>query len=381
MCDIDTRYLGNQFAVRSSSSAPNALPTAAGSHLDTQPLGGRYDGILGVTAGIALLRALHASNTTTNYPVAVVNWTNEEGARFPISMVSSGVWAGSFPQEKAYDLRSVVPGEEQMSMKTELERIGYKGTVPCNHQDGVKLAAHLELHIEQGPLLENSGRHIGVVTGVQSYVWSTWNITGRASHTGTTDLNSRSDALLAAAKMIVRARELARENGALATVGIIEAKPGAVNTIPGSVRMSLDVRGRTNEIRARTFEACQTEFAAISTGKDKRTQGPQEKVQLQCQIDSMSEAVQFHEDCIGCVKDATRDLFGEDKMMEITSGAGHDSVYTSKRVPTSMIFVPCKGGISHNPEEFSSPEDCARGAQVLGDAVLRYDELRKSRES
>ena len=321
--------------------------------MDTQPLGGRYDGILGVTAGIALLRALHAHKSRTHYPIAVVNWTNEEGARFPISMVSSGVWSGAIPESKAYALRSVVPGEEHLTMSSELERIGFRGPMQCGWRN-IPLAAHFELHIEQGPLLQRAGRHVGVVTGVQSYAWNTLRVTGRAMHTGTTDLASRADALLAASKMVVLARRVAREEGALATVGILEARPGAVNTVPGAVKMSLDVRGRTDEVRERTMRRLRREFEAIARGEDE-VDG--ESVGLEWNVDSVSEAIEFHEDNVGCVRSAAEGVVGKEGIMDMTSGAGHDSVYTSKVCPTSMVFVPCRDGVSHNPEEYCAPEE------------------------
>ena len=295
-------------------------------------------------------------------------------------MVSSGVWAGAIPLKKAYDLASVVPGEERMTMRSELERIGNLGQMAADHEKGMHLAAHFELHIEQGPILERTKRQVGIVTGVQSYAWSTLHITGRATHTGTTDLASRSDALLAASKMIVRARRVAQEEGALASVGICEAKPGAVNTVPGAVKMSLDVRGKTDEIRVRAMNRLQTEFTAIANGTDTtELAGKGEEVALDWQVDSVSEAVQFHQDNISCVRSAAEDVAGKDGIMDMTSGAGHDSVYTSKVCPTSMVFVPCRNGVSHNPEEWCEPDDCSRGAQVLSDAVLRYDELRAQR--
>ena len=167
-CSVTVDEMGNQFAIR--LGLKEGAPTYAGSHLDTQPTGGRYDGILGVTAAVEMMRVIATQDVKTEYPIGVVNWTNEEGARFPISMVSSGVWAGEIPLEKAHNLASVVPGEEKSTMKTELERIGYKGEVACSHK-AKPMAAHFELHIEQGPTLENEQRKIGIVEGVQAYRW------------------------------------------------------------------------------------------------------------------------------------------------------------------------------------------------------------------
>ena len=241
------------------------------------------------------------------------------------------------------------------------------------------LSAHFELHIEQGPLLQTAAKHIGVVHGVQSYTWSTLRVTGRAAHTGTTDLASRSDALLAAAKMVVAARRIAAAEGGLATVGILDATPGAVNTVPGAVKMSLDVRGRSNGVRDRTMERLRAVFSTSAAGDAVGILGdgaePRDAVRLDWTVDSVSDAVEFHRDCIGCVSDAADAVpgVGKGKRMEMISGAGHDSVYTSRVCPTSMVFVPCRDGVSHNPSEFCAEEDCVRGAQVLADAVLRFD--------
>ena len=206
-------------------------------------------------------------------------------------------------------------------------------------------------------------------------------VTGRDCHTGTTDLGSRSDALLAASNMIMRSRELALEHAALASTGIIEAKPGSTNTVPGHVTFSLDIRAPHDETVARLEQALRDAFAEIAGGKPSNNR-VSDRVQIEWRQDSDSPAVHFHPDCIQCVSEGVREILGADaeKLSKpMTSGAGHDSVYTSKRVPTCMIFVPSKNGVSHNPEEYTAPEDCALGAQVLLEAVVRYDRLRKSR--
>lgn len=329
-----------------------------------------------------MLRVLHSNSITTNYPIGVVNWTNEEGARFPISMVASGVWAGEIPLSRAHSLQEV--GGGSATMRSELERIGYLGDVECNPA-GTPMAAHFELHIEQGPILEAENRKIGVVKGVQAYKWFTVDVKGRDCHTGTTSFAHRADAMLAAAKMILYSHRAANARGALASTGILTLKPGSTNTVPGSVRFSLDVRAPADETVEEVEKACKEVFEKIAKGVD--VEGLNEgcaESDRQCSVewttDSVSPAILFHEDCIKCVGEASKDLFGEDKVEALTkpmtSGAGHDSVYTSKRVPTSMIFVPCRDGVSHNPAEYSSPEDCAIGAQVLMGAVLHYDRLR-----
>ena len=301
-------------------------------------------------------------------------------------MVSSGVWSGEILLSKAHNLASVVPGEEKRTMLTELERIGYKGTVPCSHKS-MPMAAHFELHIEQGPTLENEGRKVGIVEGVQAYRWYTITLQGKDSHTGTTALDSRSDALLAASKMILAAREVSYEKGGLATVGIIVASPGSTNTIPGHVRFSLDVRAKSDALRDEICDELMLRFGKIADADQAYLRAtasrpeahPDRLLEWSVRVDSTSTAINFHDDCIECVRAGAEDIFGSktpDMTRRIVSGAGHDSVYTSKICPTTMIFVPSREGISHNPREFTSPEDCEIGTQVLLNAVLRYDKLR-----
>lgn len=383
-CKVTVDAMGNQFAVKPGRQPGH--PTAAGSHLDTQPTGGRYDGILGVAAGVEMLRVLDDAKHQTEFPVAVVNWTNEEGARFPISMVASGVWAGAIAQEHAHDLASVVRSDPSgTTMLSELKRIGYLGSVPCSHE-AIPLAAHFELHIEQGPLLEAAGQRLGVVEGVQAYRWFTVTVKGRDCHTGTTDLSNRADALLGASKMIARARQVAWEHGALASTGIIEARPGSTNTVPGTVIFSMDIRAQADGTVNETEAALRSEFEAIASGADVMQQtanpAPVDKLAVEWRLDSDSRATNFHSDCIECVQKAANTALQDEKLSRrMVSGAGHDSVYASRRAPTSMIFVPCRDGVSHNPAEYTSPEDCALGAQVLTLAVLEYDAMRATRGS
>ncbi|KAI5240062.1 amidase [Aureobasidium subglaciale] len=378
-CKVTVDTMGNQFAIR--PGLKDGAPTVAGSHLDTQPTGGRYDGILGVTAGIEMLRTLHSQDITTTYPVGVVNWTNEEGARFPISMVSSGVWSHNIPLTHAHALKEV--GSGTATMKSELERIGYLGETPCSYE-AMPLAAHFELHIEQGPILEAEERKIGVVQGVQAYKWFTISVAGADCHTGTTSFQHRADALLAASKMIVYSHRAAARRNALASTGILTLKPGSTNTVPGSVAFSLDIRSPDDAIVEAVEADCRTAFTALAAGKDMDGLGKDfvassKSCSVSWQLDTHSPATKFSPICIECVSHAAEGLFGKDAeklTKEMTSGAGHDSVYTSKRVPTTMIFVPSRDGVSHNPVEFTEPEDCALGTQVLMQAVLRFDGLR-----
>ncbi|KAF2199356.1 amidase [Delitschia confertaspora ATCC 74209] len=379
-CKTTIDSMGNIFAIRPGLKNDKA-PTFAGSHLDTQPTGGRYDGILGVTAGVEMLRVLNDNWVETEYPVGVVNWTNEEGARFPKSMVSSGVWAGSISLEDAHNLREVHPGTATMA--SELARIGYLGKTPSSYKS-IPMAAHFELHIEQGPLLEMANKKIGIVKGVNAYRWFTVRVQGRDAHTGTTDLKSRADALLTAAKLILHSHRLATANNALASTGILHLTPGSTNTVPGSVTFSLDIRAGKDETVDKMTQLIERDFPAIASGSNilNSQEGCTPSLPLSVSItqDFNSAAINFHDTCISCVKEAAASVLGLEKVdaltREMVSGAGHDSVYASKRCPTSMIFIPSREGISHNPREFSTEEDCALGAQVLTQSVVRFDRLR-----
>ncbi|EME48492.1 hypothetical protein DOTSEDRAFT_67506 [Dothistroma septosporum NZE10] len=392
-CQVTVDAMGNQFAVR--PGLEEGHPVYAGSHLDTQPTGGRYDGILGVCAGVEMLKTLNDNWVETSYPVGVVNWTNEEGARFPKSMVSSGVWAGDIPFEDAHNLKSVIPANDIATVKSELERIGYLGEIPASHKS-TPMAAHFELHIEQGPILEAEKRRVGVVEGVQSYKWFTVTVDGLDSHTGATSFQHRADSLLTASKMIVSSHKIARKHNALASTGILNLKPGSTNTVPGFVRFSLDIRSPLDDSVEKVEAECREAFELIAAGKDDFGTAPSSRhCTVSWSTDFTSPATHFHTDCISCVKAAGTALCGVNARGEhelgagrvqgknigswgklMTSGAGHDSVYASKHCPTSMIFVPCREGVSHNPREFSTPEQCEDGANVLMGAVLRFDRMR-----
>lgn len=259
------------------------------------------------------------------------------------------------------------------------------------------MAAHFELHIEQGPILEAESRRIGVVKGVQAYKWFTLTVKGRDAHTGATSFAHRADSLLTTSKMILASHKIAHKHKALASTGILTLKPGSTNTVPGHVQFSLDIRAPKNEVVDAVEAECREVFEAIVSGKEEDVYGVNTNCATsdrQCTVewrtDFVSPATYFHEDCIKCVQDAGAGLFtGESSEVSgldigawgkfMTSGAGHDSVYTSKRCPTTMVFVPCRDGVSHNPAEYSSPEACADGANVLMGAVLRYDQLRGRR--
>ncbi len=276
---------------------------------------------------------------------------SEEGARFPKSMVSSGVWAGAIPMDKAWNLADVF--DPATTMKSELQKHGYLGDVACSSDAaaGVPLSAHFELHIEQGPILERAGKKIGVVSGAQAYKWFTFTVVGRDAHTGTTPLEARSDPLLAAAKMIASSHAIAKKYGALASTGIVKIPTNSsTNTIASETSFTLDIRHPEDGVVAEVEKLCLDSFRQISKEDGKG-------VALSWTLDTDSPAVKFDWDCIQAVEAAATELVGPDGWLPITSGAGHDSVYTSSRCPTTMIFVPCRDGVSHHPEEYCSPED------------------------
>ncbi|OTB12148.1 hypothetical protein K445DRAFT_321409 [Daldinia sp. EC12] len=375
-CTVTIDNIGNIFAVRPGRREGPA--TFAGSHLDTQPSGGRYDGILGILAGIEMLSVLQEHQVETEFPVGVVNWTNEEGARFPISMMSSGVWAEEITLDRAHNTQEV--GGGTATVKSELERIGYLGSTPASYRS-IPMAAHFELHIEQGPILESEKQKVGVVKGVQAYKWFTVNIDGRDAHTGTTPLRSRADAMLLAARLITHTHRLATAHNALASTGILTLSPGSTNTIPGHVSFTLDIRAPADATVEAMEADLKRDFAALAAGKDigglLANSTPGKPLSVEWRADFISPATIFHPDCIAVVRASAEVVTGDSSLVrDMSSGAGHDSVYASRRCPTSMIFVPSKNGVSHNPEEYTSPEDCALGAEVLLQSVLRYDHMR-----
>ncbi|KAL9033627.1 MAG: hypothetical protein Q9214_007423, partial [Letrouitia sp. 1 TL-2023] len=242
-CEVHIDEIGNLFAIRPGMK--NDVPaTFAGSHLDSQPMGGRFDGVLGVCAGIEMLKVLEENHIETEGPVGVVNWSNEEGARFPMSMMGSGVWARARDLESVYALEeaSGKGGQKKKTVLEELEHIEYKGKTKASWDEGIRLGGHFELHIEQGPNLEKRRERVGVVEGVQGYRWFDIQVKGQAAHAGATAYEYRADALFWASRIIWRVREMAERCGGLATVGIINSEPQSINTVPDRVTMTLDIR-------------------------------------------------------------------------------------------------------------------------------------------
>ncbi|KAL1887609.1 hypothetical protein Sste5346_010110 [Sporothrix stenoceras] len=374
-CSVTVDQMGNMFIVRKGKSTKeNVAPVMIGSHLDTQPTGGRYDGILGVMAGLEALRTLHDANHETEGPVGLINWTNEEGARFPLVTVASSVWAGLASLEMAWNCTEITAPaldvDGPQNMKQELQRIGYMGEVEASYK-AIPIAAHFELHIEQGPILEREDRKIGVVTGSQACHWFEIEVRGRDSHAGTTPMEARMDALLASAKMIAAANAIAKSEQGLITTGRFKALPGSVNTIAHTVQFTLDIRHVRDEVVASMVEQCRRKFEAIA--KEDSELG----VEVHWTTLADNAAVNFDKGCIQAIESAATESCGNSNAWRhMTSGATHDSCNVSRRCPTAMIFTPTKDGLSHTPVEYCKPEDCILGAQVLLGAVLRYDAAR-----
>lgn len=265
-------------------------------------------------------------------------------------MCSSGVWAGAIPIENAWTLRDI--HDPSVTLKDELLRHGFLGDLPCSAgKDGFPLGAHFELHIEQGPILVESGRSLGVVQGAQGYRWLTIQVSGRDAHTGTTPLSARQDPILAAAKMIAASNAVAQRHGALASTGVIRVPDNAsTNTVASEVVFTLDIRHPRDEVVHAVQEECLAAFESVA-GEDGKG------VSFDWTMETDSAAVKFDEGCLQAVRVAADGLVGKDKWMEMASGAGHDSVYASRWCPTAMIFVPCRDGVSHHPEEYCRPED------------------------
>ncbi|KAM9937408.1 hypothetical protein OXX80_003048 [Metschnikowia pulcherrima] len=365
-CIVKIDELGNIFGIYPGKN--DGKPTAIGSHLDTQPTGGRYDGILGVLSGLEVLRTMKDNGFVPNYPICVVDWMNEEGARFPMSMMSSSVWAKAADIDEIYAMKSVTD-KVPVSVRDELSRIGYLGDIPCSYEAN-PLAAHFELHIEQGPILEEQNKKIGRVQGIQALRWIELTMKGKAQHTGTTPLGSRSDALLASAQVVVKGNEIAKKYGGLFSCGIMELEPAVVNVIPQQVRFVVDMRHHLDEKLDNMYAEFSENLSQIVTNAGVKLQFEQKELVNQ-------KAVHFDETCMKCIEESSDEIFGKDESLPIVSGAGHDSGLTALRIPTAMIFIPSKDGVSHNFEEYSTPEQVDEGFRVLLGAVLKYDALRE----
>ncbi|ERS97027.1 hypothetical protein HMPREF1624_06355 [Sporothrix schenckii ATCC 58251] len=386
-CTVTVDQIGNMFLVRGGENT-DVPPTFMGSHLDTQATGGRYDGILGVLAGLEALRTIHEQGVKTKGPIGLVNWTNEEGARFPMITMASGVWAGVTSLEAAWNCKETPAAaaryghSDPVTVKEELQRIGFLGTTPATPA-AMPMAAHFELHIEQGPILEAEDRPVGVVEGAQGYAWYEVTVRGKDAHAGTTPLHRRRDALLAAAQMIVASNGVAHAESAstdkkvgVVTAGVVSALPGTPNTIPHTASFTLDIRHPEPARLQAMVAACKTQFADI---------GAKGGVSVDWACLSDNAPAVFHPDCVAAVEAAAEEEVGQHTTASgatitghrrMWSGAGHDSCNVNKHYPAGMVFTRTKDGLSHTPVEYCSPEDCIKGAQVLLGAVLRFDAKR-----
>ncbi|MCB1742112.1 MAG: Zn-dependent hydrolase [Gammaproteobacteria bacterium] len=354
-CEIRVDQVGNIFARRAGRN--DALPPVmTGSHLDTQPHGGRYDGVYGVLAGLEIVRALNDLDVQTEAPIEVAVWTNEEGSRFVPSMVASGVFGGKFTLDEALNSRD----HDGKRFGDELERIGYAGDMPCGQRE---LKAFFEVHIEQGPVLENEGKTIGIVTGAQGQRWYDVKLLGRDAHAGTTPMPLRRDAMAAAARMTVALQELALEFApdAVATVGELHVSPNSRNTIPGEVDFTVDIRNPDTERLLRMDTLVRERFERIATDAG---------IELRMTLVSDVPVVRFDEDCIESVRQAVGELGYSSR--EMVTGAGHDALYVGRVAPASMIHIPCLDGLSHNEAESATAEDLEAGCNVLMHAMLAH---------
>jgi len=350
---IEVDGAGNIFATRRGrkDGAPVVL---TGSHVDTQPSGGKFDGNYGVLAGLEMLRTLNDAHVATDKPVGVAIWTNEEGTRFIPTMGGSGAFAQVFTLDYLLAQRD----SDGISFGEALDRIGYAGTTPVG---GRALDAYFEAHIEQGPILERESKVIGVVTGALGQRWYDCVWTGQDAHAGPTPMEARHDALRGAARLIEAVNALALRHApeGRATVGFVQVRPNSRNVIPGRVTMSVDMRHPDDEALSRMDRELRDAAADVARG-----------LRLECEIEQVVEFAASHFDrrCVESVATAAQKLGYSTR--RIVSGAAHDAVYLSRVTPTSMIFVPCKDGISHNETEDADPKHLEAGANVLLHAVL-----------
>lgn len=343
--------IGNIFARRPGTD-PAADPVMIGSHLDSQPSGGKFDGAYGVMAGLEVLRTLNERGIRTRAPVEVVSWTNEEGSRFVPVMMGSGVFANVFPLQQALaarDAEGIVAGDA-------LRKIGYGGSAPASRP-----AAYFEAHIEQGPVLEDTRTTIGVVQGALGQRWFDVKLTGQDSHAGPTPMELRRDALIAASRLVLEVNRIAKgyPDNARGTVGFMQVSPNSRNVVPGEVRMTVDLRNAEDSTLSAMADDLQRSVRAVAGSSG---------VELELREVVYFPPCKFAAELVDSVRKAAQTLGLSHR--DIVSGAAHDAVYVARVAPAAMIFVPCEGGISHNEIENARPEDLAAGCNVLLQAVL-----------
>jgi N-carbamoyl-L-amino-acid hydrolase len=351
--EIGVDAMGTMFATRKGTD-PNALPVYVGSHLDTQPTGGRYDGVLGVLGGLEVIRTLNDLDIKTRHPIVVTNWTNEEGTRFAPAMVASAVFAGIYDLDWAYDRKDA----KGIRFGDELARIGWKGAETVGER---KMHAFFELHIEQGPILEAEGKTIGVVTHGQGLAWTQLTITGREAHTGSTPMPMRRNAGLGMAKVLQLVDEIAwsHKPNAVGAVGHIEVYPNSRNVIPGKVVFTVDFRS--------------PDLGVIQDMEKRLADGAKricDEMELGLEVEKVGgfDPVTFDAGCVTTIRKAAERLGYSHR--DIISGAGHDACWINRVAPTAMVMCPCVGGLSHNEAEEISKEWAAAGADVLFHAVV-----------
>ncbi|KAI9728040.1 MAG: hypothetical protein M1834_007854 [Cirrosporium novae-zelandiae] len=367
-CEVKIDQMGNIFCVR-PGKLTGVKPIAMGSRLETQSAGGRYDGVLGILCGIEVLRTLHEHNYETNYPIALIGWTNEGRTRFPGAMMSSGVWSGKYPTGLEACHAFVDP--DGISMREALEKIGYLGDVPCNHQEN-GIEAHFELHMEHDPILEQQQK-LGIVTSIRAMKWYEIRVNGKEEHSETTPTNADPDALATTSRLISAVENVSSQTDVgEAMIGVVRRDISIQSEIPAGVGFIVDVRCSTDEQVDEFCAAIFKQFDLVVAEEDNGTSYEIERVW------GLPEST-FDAKCVEISKKVTIHLVGEDRVLEMQSRSSHDSAWTSKVVPTGMIFVPSKDEISHNPTDSTSLENCWLGAQALLSWVLEYDEYLGSR--
>lgn len=355
--NVNYDVIGNMF-LRREGISPSLPPIVIGSHLDTQPKGGRFDGIYGVLAGLEVVHSLHDHQLSTMHPIEIAIWMNEEGARFTPAMMGSGVFVG------ALDLQQVelTKDKDGLSVKSELKRTGQKGSLQLKRD----FAAYYELHIEQGPVLESNFKDIGVVTGGQAIIWMDIHISGQAAHAGTTPMAMRRDPMLGSAQMMTALETLVLNNfpQGLITFGEITVENSSRNTIPDSVRWTIDLR-HPNDMDILKMEQAVVELIHECA--------VQRQIDVDIQRHWFSPATPFDPICIQTVQASVEEL--NFTYQPIVSGAGHDAIHLARHCPTTMIFVPCENGLSHNEAENITTLQAQQGADVLLQSVLKFDQL------
>jgi N-carbamoyl-L-amino-acid hydrolase len=352
-CEITIDQIGNVFGRRQGRN-PRLPPVMSGSHLDTQPTGGRFDGVFGVLAALEVIRTLNDHALETERPVEVAVWTNEEGSRFQPAMMGSGTFTGKFPLNESY----AAVDQEGETVRDALARIGYLGTAPAIRRP---IHAYVEAHIEQGPILERERKTIGIVSGIQTVKWLRVRVTGVNAHGGTTPMEARRDPLVGASRMVEAVDRLSRSMPeCVGTVGEFKVAPGSINVINQEVRFSIHLRCPTAELLAELHENIRSACQDVANER---------RLGLEFEPVWYSEPTSFDRHVLDVIAHAAAG-FGYPSR-EIASAAGHDAKHLAEICPTGMVFIPCVGGISHNEEESANADDVGAGANVLLNSIIQ----------